>query len=298
MHRITTSFRKAGLTAAVAGVALAAMALTAVPVEAQKAWRASFGTATTIKSAGEYRGVDGEPQMHFESFSPLDLEPSVSATFNVVTDRTRKSLSPDGTGNHVVFKDTKPAVVRNPDGPPFYKRAEGTISAFAWVPGKFSDVKVTAEVNVAAGGKGTTSRQGPMARWDNGNNHYWFYVNFSTGKFGIVRSRFFGVLMDDLPGSAGPVRDFANTKPYYLEFEVVGNTAHGWVYDQDPGSGKRRLVGDTGPVVDPDPFPAGVSGLLVEKWIDSPFDPLEGSFANLTSTSVASKDPKPSGTAN
>jgi hypothetical protein len=270
----------------VAGAALAlalGSARPAFPQVTAKAWKATFKAPVEIKSAGAYT-AEGEPDMHFESFSALCLEPSATALFRVQNTAARTVLSPGGTPGQVVFQDDKPALRANPAGPPFYTRAEGAISAFAWVPGQFSDVKLTAEVNTTggAGGKGSTSRQGVMGRWDQGNNHYWFYVNFASGTYGIVRSRFFGVLMQDLPGSAGPIADFQNTKPYYLEFELKGATAHGRVYEQSASG--RRLVGDTGVITDKDPFKAGVSGVLIEKWIDSPFDPLEGSFANLTST--------------
>ena len=134
-------------------------------------------------------------------------------------------------------------------------------------------------------GKGARSRQGLMARWDHGNNHYWFYVNFNeeAGTYGIVRSRFFGVLMDDLPNSTGKVQNFQSTKPYYLEFQLVGNRMRGKVFDR-AASGQPELVGDTGWVEDTNPHPRGVSAILFEHWIQAPFVPLEGSFANLTST--------------
>jgi len=252
-----------------------AMILFAAPVflSAADAWQANFGpTEITVKSAGEYKMSDGRTA-YFESFSPLELEPSMTAGYLI-------------SNGQVTFEDTEPALRPNPNAPPTYVRAEGTISALTWVEGKFGDVRMTGEFNTAR--DKAFSRQGLLARWDQGNNHYWFYVNFSTGQFGIVRSRFFGVLMADLDGSAGPIADFKNTKTYYLEFELRGAVAHGWVYEHG-ADGSRTLVGDTGDITDSDPFLAGVSGTLIELWEETPFIPLRGSFANITATPIVAE---------
>lgn len=255
------------------------------PQPAGQAWRANFPTATTVKSAGEYRGSGQHPVLRMESFSSLCLEPSATASFRVVEDKARRSLAPEGTTNYVVFQDTQPGLQKNPNPPPFYQRAPGTVSAFAWGPGEFSDVMLTGEFNLSGGAdrKGAQSRQGLMARWDHGNNHYWFYINFNSGTYGIVRSRFFGVLMDDLPGTTGKVRNFGNTKPYYLEFQLVKDRVRGKAFERT-SDGKLDMVGDTGWVQDANPQMSGVSAVLFETWIEAPFVPLEGSFANLTST--------------
>jgi hypothetical protein len=237
-----------------------------------------------VQSAGEYRAA-GHPTLRLESFSSLCLEPSATAQFRIVTDKTRRSLAPDGNINYVSFFDPEPPLRKNPNPPPDYQRAPGTISAFAWGPGEFSDVKLTGEINLTGGpgGKGAQSRQGLMARWDHGNNHYWFYINFSSGIYGVVRSRYFGVLMDDLPGSTGKVRNFAANKPYYLEFQLVGDKVRGKAFERT-ASGQLEIVGDTGWITDNNPHARGVSAILVEAWKEAPFVPLEGSFANLTST--------------
>lgn len=234
----------------------------------QQNWKTGFSRRATLRAAGEYQA---DVNWNFESFSPVCLEPSGTGSFTV---------SPLVRGkNHVVFRDTRPSLMRNPAPPPFYIRGEGSISAFGWVAGDFENVQVTGEVNTA---RRSTSRQGLIARWDHGNNYYWFYVNFAAGTAGIMRSKFFGV-MDDLPNSVVQIRNFANTKSYYLEFDLNGGTMHGRVYETDRANA-RTMVADTGQVTDQEPHGKGVSGFLAEPAQERPFDPLTASFAALTST--------------
>lgn len=231
-------------------------------------WKTAFPNRATVRAAGEYKT---DVMWNFESFSPVCLEPSGSGTFTVA--------AVNATKNHVVFRDTRPSLRRNPAPPPFYVRGEGSISAFGWVVGDFENVQVTGEVNTSGR---STSRQGLIARWDHGNNYYWFYVNFAGGTAGIMRSKFFGV-MDDLPNSVVRVNNFANTKSYYLEFDLTGPTMQGRVFEQGPGN-TRTMVANTGQVKDPEPHNRGVSGFLAEPAQERPFDPLTASFAAVTST--------------
>jgi hypothetical protein len=219
--------------------------------------------------------------MNLESFSALCLEPSASATFQVKGPQTR-ALTKSANRNHVVFDESKPALTRNPNKEPFYNRGEGAISAFAWVDGKFSNLLLTGEVNTdgGIGGKGAFSRQGLMARWDQGNNFYWFYIDYSTGTFGILRSRFFGI-MADLPGSHSTLKGFKNTKSYFLEFELKGDTLQGRVYEQNASGEKGALVAQTPQVKDSDPFMTGINGYLAEISMGNPFKPLHASFGQL-----------------
>lgn len=282
MHRLEHSTSRGALRRSVplALALLLFVGLASAAGESARDWHVGFADKkTVIKAAGSHPLPDGR-EVYFESFSPLELEPSVTAAYRLEE-------------GEVIFNDTQPAIRPNPNGPPPYLRAEGTISAITWVDETFSDVRMTGEFNTQRAD--VKSRQGLMARWDNGNNHYWFYVNFATGTYGIVRSRFFGVLMIDLPGSAGPIENFKSTNTYYLEFELRGDVARGRVYEQRP-NGRRIPVGDTGDVVDEDPFLAGVSGTLFELWgdpagedslaVESIFVPLHGSYANVTATAL------------
>jgi hypothetical protein len=262
-----------------AAVTLALAASGAVPAHAQQpAWRAQLAADMVVKSAGEYRLDQTQGMINFESFSPLCLEPSSTATFRIANKRARATVNP--TGKHMVFQDTK-AALRRTTGRPDYVRAEGAISAFAWIDGKFDNVRVTGEINTSGGpkGNGAYSRQGLMARWDQSNNFYWLYVNYAKGTVAIMRSRFFGV-MEDLQNSEQKIEGFRNTKSYYLEFDLRGNEMQGRVYELRGSN--RTLVKETR-AVDPDPFASGISGALAEIAQERIDVPLEASFANLTS---------------
>ena len=120
-----------------------------------------------------------------------------------------------------------------------------------------------------------------MARWDQGNNFYWFYIDFTNGHYGILRSRFFGV-MKDLPGSAGTLSGFANNKSYLLELELTGHTALGRIYEQTAAGEKGRLVVQTPSVQDTDPVLSGINGYLAEISMNAPYKALHASFGQLS----------------
>jgi hypothetical protein len=245
-----------------------------------KSWSMVAASPTTIKTAGEISNAG--VTINLESFSALCLEPSATASFNVLGPQTR-ALTKSSNRHHVVFDETKPALTANPNKEPFYTRAEGAISAFAWVDGKFSNLLLSGEVNTdgGPGGKGAFSRQGLMARWDQGNNFYWFYIDFSNGHYGILRSRFFGV-MEDLPGSGGTVKGFRSTKSYFLEFELKGDTATGRIYEETASGQKGALASQTPAVKDAEPFLTGINGYLAEISMANPFKPLHASFGQLS----------------
>jgi hypothetical protein len=268
MHRSTRWLRRGAGAAAFMLLVLEVLG----PVlysQPQKSWRAGFTRASTVKAAGEYQA---DIVWNFESFSPVCLEPSGTGTFTVA--RIGKTDK-----NHVVFHETRAPLRKNPTPPPFYVRGEGSISALGWVAGEFENLQLSGEVNTAGR---STARQGLLARWDHGNNFYWFYVNFTSGTVGIMRSRFFGV-MDDLPGSVAKIKNFARTKSYLLEFELNGSTLQGKASEIGPGD-QRTLVADTGAVKDPEPHMKGVSGFLAEPSPERPFDPLRASFAAISAT--------------
>jgi tetratricopeptide (TPR) repeat protein len=259
-------------------------------------WHEDFPREANVKSVGQYRSVSAT--MELESFSALLLEPSPTADFAIdqmQQARVAAGLVSDNRGPHqLAVRDTQPALKpnTNPDRSRFYERADGAISALGWVNEQFRDVRVTGEVNTQGGaeGKGSVSRQGVMARWDLGNNFYWFAVDFASGSYEIVRAKYFGVFAP-LPGSIGKVRDFKSTSAYVMEFELVGDTLQGRVFEPSRKGKRGRMVADTGKVRDSEPWYEGVSGFLAEPAIEAPFAPLEASFGTLTSEAVGGSRP-------
>ena len=251
-------------------------------------WRVDLNRDATIRAAGEY---DTNVEVELESFSALTLEPSSTSKYEVFTIPDvpatlgkQEAARIKGPRRQLVFQDSQPGLKPNPDkeAKPFFTRAEGAISALSWVQGQFGDVRVSGIVNSEHGpnGKGAKSRMGLMARWDAGNNYYWFLINFASGEFSILRSRYFGVF-EVLPKSIGKIANFRNTKAYRMEFDLVGDTLQGKIFDQN------KQVGDTGKVTDPDPQKFGMSGFLTELAIEAPYDPLEGSVTDLASIALA-----------
>jgi len=250
-------------------------------VQRGRGWREDFPTNANIRAAGEY---DGEQVWELESFSALELEPSESATFRIFLGAGEREM---------VVDETKPGLIPNEDGgEPFFKRGEGAISALGWVETPFADVRVSADVNTEGGpqGKGAESRQGVIARWNEGNSYYWYYIDFSTGKYEILRSEGLGIFEPFLK-SVGEVEGFDNRKPYRVLFEVLGGTLWGRVYDVDRNGKLGGLVGDTGKITDPEPLRDGISGVLTELALGAPFTPLEGSFARVSSVPISTRRP-------
>ena len=254
----------------------------AQPSAAQKtSWKMALAGKSKVQSAGEYKD---NGTLILESFTALCMEPSSTASFEVAGPETRTVSK--GTGlNHMVFHDTAPGLTANPAKEPFFLRASGSITGLTWVAGQFNNPIVAGEINTdgGAGGAGSYSRQGLMARWDQGNNFYWFYIDFATGTYGILRSRFFG-MMDLLPNSTGRVPGFKNTNSYYLEFQLQGANMQGRIFEQTTNSVKGKLLIQTSQVTDNDPFMTGISGFVAEPSLRRPFEPLHGSFGSLAST--------------
>jgi hypothetical protein len=224
-------------------------------------------------SVGSYH--KGPVAVNFESLSPLLIEPPPSAAWSVLTADPRRG--------HVVFRDEKPGLVPNPDprAKPFYKRAEGAISALAWVDKDFLDVRVNVRVNTSGGveGRGAHSRQGPMARWDKGSNFVWCAVNFGAGTVSIVRAQHFGVIKD-IPRSERKIQGFASTKAYDVRLDAVGRTLRCQVFEEG------RVVADTADVRDPVNSNRGVAGVVFELALEKTFEPLEGSFTRLSAVEL------------
>ena len=257
-------------------------------------WEANFDTSARVNAEGPYE-TNGGVIWILESFSPLELEPSGTANFVATSrpDPTRKSLLPNE--GRLRFSDSRPGLIQNPEAKgddPVFLRADGSITAMGWVDQEFTDLAVSADVNVEGGadGNGSFSRQGVMARWDKSNNFYWFFVDFAKGEYAIWRTSYFGQ-QKTLPGSLGKIEDFDNTKRYHLEFELRGADLRGRVYDRSEPGTRGKLVGDTGTIVDKDPQYRGVSGVLAELSQAAPFVPLEGSFSMVQSKSLAQDAP-------
>lgn len=252
--------------------------------QGKRAFNMVFPQRLTVKSAGELK-VDNAT-MNLETFSALCLEPSTTATFQVDGPETRVAAKGSGR-NHLIIHEEKAALKANPNKEPFFTRAEGAISAFTWIEGTYTNPILTGEINTdgGPGGKGSGSRQGLMARWDQGNNFYWFFIDYANGTYAIMRSRFFGVmekLSDDKGQNSWPVPDFKKTNSYMLEFELQGATSKGRIYAQAASGEKSRMIAETPLLVDKDPFPSGISGYLAEASIGDPFTPLHGSLGSLT----------------
>jgi len=264
-------------------VLLAAASLAAFGQTPKQQWTIGLQQKTQVQSAGEYKDNN---TMVLESFTALCMEPSSSASFQVAGPETRANSQSSGK-NHMIFHDQKAGLKANAGAAaePFFVRAEGSITALTWIDGKFSNPILSGEINTdgGVGGNGSYSRQGLMARWDQGNNFYWFYVDFATGSYAILRSRFFG-LMDKLPGSTGQVPGFKNTSSYFMEFQLQNDTMQGRIYELTPSGNKGKLLVQTGTVKDSDPFLTGISGYLSEPSLGRPFEPLHGSFGTITST--------------
>ena len=240
----------------------------------QLAWQASFPVAFRPEeraSVGVYK--QGPTPVNFESLSPLLMEPPETGQWKV----EKSALNP--RTNQVIFVDEKPGLVKNPAGKPFFKRAEGAISALAWVDGEMSDTRVTVTVNTSGGaaGNGAASRQGPMIRWDKGSNWLWCAVDFAEGKLLIVRSEHFGVIKS-IDDSERPIPDFDNKQGYRVAFEGRGPSLRCRVASAKDG----KVVADTGQIQDRDPpHRSGVAGVLFEV-AEKRFDEaLEGSFEDL-----------------
>jgi hypothetical protein len=271
---------------------LLALGCTAVPAQQPKAGAASpvrgfslaFPQRMTVKSAGELK-LD-TATMNLETFSALCLEPSTTATFTVDGPETRADTKGSGK-NHLIVHEEKAALKANPNKEPFFARAEGAISAFTWIEGSYTNPTISGEINTDGGhgGKGSSSRQGLMARWDQGNNFYWFFIDFANGTYAVMRSRFFGV-MEKLADANGqnswPVPGFKKTQSYMLEFELNGATAKGRIFAQTPSGQRSRLIAETPVLTDKDPFPSGISGYLAEASLGDPFAPLHASLGSLT----------------
>lgn len=261
----------------------------AVMSAADRAINATDTVVDTIVSAGIFRGGQS---WNMESFSPLELEPSATAKFQVV-DGLGPFTPELGTSRRLLVQETTPALAPNDAGAePFFVRREGAITATGWIDQAFCDLVMEGDVNTEGGrdGRGSSSRQGLMARWDKGNNFYWFYVNFVTGEYAIWRAKSLGEQIT-VPGSQGTVEGFDSTRPYRLRFELVGDTLRGQVFSYS-SNGTLEKVGDTGEVKDSDPHLQGVSGFLAELAMERPFEPLEASFANLSARPLIDRDPR------
>lgn len=241
-------------------------------------WNATFPVPyqpVGLASTGRYTG--GAVQVNFDSISPALMEPTPTGTWKVLPHATQRK-------NHVTFQDVVEALrpKTDPSSPNFYDRRPGAVSAEAWVDQKFDDVRVSVVTNTSGGpgGLGAKSRQGPMARWDKGSNWVWCALNYSTGKYEIVRARVMGVY-EPLAGSSGTLAGFKATDSHKVVLEVVGNTARCQI-----STLSGTLLADTGKVVDPTPTTSGVSGFLTEVAMESYQQPLEGSFMDLSSYAV------------
>lgn len=229
-------------------------------------------TAAPIASAGIYT-APGQPRLLLDSFSALLMEPSTSATFAVRTVRGR---------NQMVFRDTRPALTRSTESPGF-RRSMGALHANARIDGPaMKNVVLTVDVNTSGGiqGRGATSRQGLLTRWDLATKWYWLGVNFATGTTFIVKFEP-GGSMRELEGSIVKIENFDAKQSLFLVGTVIDDTLQLEVFDSSDRKVKRA---DTGRVRDGQAphLEAGAQAFMAELAFERRFDPLEASFANLS----------------
>jgi hypothetical protein len=239
---------------------LSICASTATAHSSPLGWSETFPGLATVFGLGSYAG---DQNWTFGSFSFLTLMASPTSVFSVA-------------GGHVVMADSEPGLQPNPTPPPFFVPGLGSVSNRGWVDVTFDDVRMTGRVNVASPSQGSNTSQGLMARWDYSNNFYWFHIDFSSGQFGILKQSVLGSGVI-LPNSLGQIAGFDNRAAYRLTFELIGNTLQGSVFD-DQG----LLVGATPLLLDLDPHLRGVSGVLNELALSGAFEPLQGSFDDVT----------------
>jgi hypothetical protein len=237
-------------------------------------WRATFPVNlnhVALRSAAGYR--PGGVGLNLDSATPVNVLPNQTGVWSVQANRA------DPFRGRVMFQDTVPGLVANPNNreQPFLRK-EGTITASITVPQEMGDARVTVRVNVTGGpgGGGSSSRQGPMLRWNGANEYISCFVDFASNEVYLwaARSAFeFETL------GRKPVQ-LDNKKSYRVDFEVRGQQGQCKVFDE------ATLVADTGVVVDPKMPAKGSTGVLFELSQGKLDAPLEGSASEIESVAL------------
>ncbi|HVE83767.1 MAG TPA: hypothetical protein VND93_12995 [Myxococcales bacterium] len=257
------------LTAVVLAAALApAVALG----QAKPGYRATFPVpqkGIPPESAGVYKG--GAVILNLDSLGGNMMVPNMTGLWKVIPNTT------DPTKGQMIFSDpVQPLKMHGATEVP--ERLEGTLTAMATVNQVFAATRAVVTVNVTGGpdGKGSVSRQGPMLRWNGSTRFITCYVDFAAGTAYQWAAR--NTAVYDPLGKAIPIKGFANTKPYRIEFSMIGQTGRCQVFDG------KDLVADTGDIVDARTPEKGATGVLIEITPKAPEAPLEGSFSELSVT--------------
>jgi len=238
-------------------------ALASVP---ERDWHEDFASGGVIHGAGTYVGRE---QWAFESFSLSGLQPSPTA---LVQRRAPGAIT---------LVDPEPGLRRNRAPPPPWSAARGSVSLTGWVDARFAAVLVEGTVNAASGPEGSHSRQGLIARWDRHHSYYWFYVDFAEGLAAIAKQSPGTAAAVPLPGAERRIPRFSRTRPYRLQFRLVGDALQGRVLDA-----AGALLAETPEIHDPQPHPCGIAGVNAEPSMAAPFEPLRASFAAVSAVAV------------
>jgi hypothetical protein len=234
-------------------------------------WRATFPanlTHVALRSAAAY--TPGAVTLSLDSATPLTSLPNRTGAWAVQPNQA------DPFRGHVVFQDSVPGLSANPANreQPFTRR-NGSITAAITVIQEMIDARISVKVNVTGGpaGRGSSSRQGPMLRWNGANEYIACFVDFGTNEVYLWAAR--NAFEFDTLGRQTVALD--NTKSYRVDFEVRGRASHCKV---DDGT---TVVADTGEIVDARIPAQGSAGVLFELSQGKPDVPLEGSASEIES---------------
>jgi hypothetical protein len=273
MNNLGILLGSAGLAVAIAGCPGPGANQGTGPTGSLAGWKATFPTAlkhVALKSAAAYDS--GGVTLHFDSSTPLNSLPNETGTWSVQPNPA------DPFRGSVVFQDSVPGLVANPGNreQPF-TRKEGTIAAVITVNQEMADSRASLRVNVTGGprGAGSTSRQGPMLRWNGANEYVTCFVDFGANEFYMWVAH--NAFQYDTVGKQSVA--FDNKKSYHVEFQVRGQQGQCKVLDEG------KVLADTGLVALKIPA-RGSAGVMFELSQGKLDAPLEGSASEIESTAL------------
>jgi hypothetical protein len=243
-------------------------------ITAPSGWRATFPanlTHVALRSAAAY--TPGAVTLNLDSATPLTSLPNQTGAWAVQPNQA------DPFRGRIVFQDSVPGLTPNPrsrEQP--YTRSGGSITAAITVTQEMTDARISAMVNVTGGpgGRGSSSRQGPMLRWNGANEYITCFVDFGTNQVYLYAAR--SAFEFDTLGTQTVTLD--NRKSYRVNFEVRGQGGRCQVFDG------TTVVADTGVITDARIPASGSAGILFELSQGRPDAPLEGSASEIESVAL------------
>jgi hypothetical protein len=236
-------------------------------------WKATFPTElkhVALKSAAAYDS--GGITLQFDSSTPLNSLPNQTGAWSVQPNAS------DPFRGRVVFQDSVPGLAANPGNreQPF-TRKEGTIAAVITVNQEMGDSRARVRVNVTGGprGAGSTSRQGPMLRWNGANEYVTCFIDFATSELYLWVAH--NAFQYDTVGKQRVAIDAK--KSYHVEFEVRGQEGQCKALDEG------KVLADTGRVALKIPA-RGSAGVMFELSQGKLDAPLEGSASEIESAAL------------